>query len=124
MSSEEETEEDQRPQRRPRPQYYFQITSLPESDAPMAYRKALVGKVFRLMPRNMDGPEPMAAIEVESGLPVDIADGVCTELHYLVSVLRSAGEERAADYWEARGFDSIVFLRSEVRIVSPHQLPE
>ena len=76
------------------------------------------------MPRNMDGPEPMAAREVESGLPVDVADAVCVELRHAVRVLRSAGEEQAADYWAARNFEFLVFQRSEVRIFLPHQSPE
>jgi hypothetical protein len=89
-------EEDKKP---PRPQYYFQVTSIPESEAPIAHRGAFVGKVFPLMPRNMDGPEPMKAREVESALPVEIADAVCVEIRQAVHILGSAGEEQAADYW-------------------------
>lgn len=113
-------EEESRPQRR-RPHYYFEVISPPVSEAPLEHRVALVGKVFPLMPRNMDGPEPMAALEVESGLPVDVADAVCVKARQAVHVLRSAGEERAADYWAARNFDCLVFLRSEVRVFLPHQ---
>jgi hypothetical protein len=109
-------EEDQKPQRS---QYYFQVTSIPVSEAPMEHRVAFVGKVFPLMPRNMDGPQPMAAHEVESGLPVDVADAVCVGLRQAVQILRSAGEEPAADYWEARHFDFLIFQRSEVRIFLP-----
>src|SRR5215831_5198653 len=58
-------ETDQKPAR---PQYYFQVTSIPESEAPLEHRVAFVGKVFPLMPRNMDGPEPMTGCGVESGL--------------------------------------------------------
>jgi hypothetical protein len=100
----------------PRPQYYFQITSLPESEAPMAYRVALVGKVFPLLPRNMDGPEPMLGYEVESGLLVDITDAICVDRRQVVQILRSAGEEQAADYWASRISTSIIFQRSEVRV--------
>jgi len=114
-------EEDKKPQR---PQYYFQVTSIPESEAPIACRVAFVGKVFPLMPRNMDGPEPMTAREVESGLPVDIADAVCVELRQAVQILRSAGEEQAADYWATRNFACLVFQRSEVRIFLPHHSQE
>src|SRR5215472_9989398 len=104
-----------------RPQYYFQVTSIPESEAPLEYCKAFVGKVFPLIPRNMDGPEPMEAFEVESNLPAHIADAVCVELCHLVDILRAAGEEQAADYWEAKGFNPLIFQRSEVRIFLPHQ---
>jgi hypothetical protein len=114
-------EDDKKPSR---PQYYFQVTSIPESEAPIEYRVAFVGKVFPLMPRNMDGPEPMAAREVESGLPVDIADAVCVRLRQAVQILRSTGEEQAADYWAARNFEFLIFQRSEVRIFLPYQLPE
>jgi len=109
-------EDDKRPQR---PQYYFQVTSLPESEAPLAHRVAFVGKVLPLMPRNMDGPEPMTAREVESGLPVDIADAVCVGRRQAVDILRSAGEEQAAAYWEVRNFETLIFQRSEVRIFLP-----
>lgn len=116
--------DERKPRRRPPPRYYFQIITPPESEAPLEHRVALVGKVFPLMPRNMDGPEPMKAIEVETRRPVDVADAVCVGLRQLIHVLRAAGEEQAADYWAARGFDSIVFQRSEIRIVSPpHQSP-
>ena len=99
-----------------RPRYYFEVTSVPVSEAPLEYRVAFVGKVFPLMPRNMDGPEPMAAREVESGLLVDVADAVCVELLQAVHVLRSAGEEHAADYWATRDFEFLIFQRSEARI--------
>jgi len=67
----------------------------------------------------MDGPEPMAAREVVSGLPVDIADAICVGLRQAVQILRSAGEDQAADYWAARHFEFLVFQRSEVRIFLP-----
>src|SRR5215470_12817094 len=82
--------EDMTPQR---PQFYFEVTSIPVSEAPREHREAFVGKVFPLLPRNMDGPEPMSAREVESGRPVDIADAVCVGLRHAVDILRSAGEE-------------------------------
>jgi hypothetical protein len=71
----------------------------------------------------MDGPEPMTALEVESGLPVALADAVCVELRQAVHILRSAGEDQAADYWAAKNFDSLIFQRSEVRVflASPSQ---
>jgi hypothetical protein len=115
-----EAVDDKKPQR---PQYYFQVISTPVSEAPIEFRVAFVGNVFPLMPRNMDGPEPMVACEVESGLLVDIADAVCVGLRQAVHVLRSAGEEHAADYWAARDFESLIFQRSEVRIFLPHQSP-
>jgi hypothetical protein len=114
-------EEDRKP---PRPQYYFQITSIPVSEAPLEHREAFVGKVFPLMPRNMDGPEPMTAREVESGLPVDIADAICVDLRQAVHILRCAGEEQAADYWESRIFAFLIFQRSEVRIFLPYPSQE
>src|SRR5215831_17211136 len=104
------------PPRRPRrPHYYFEITSLPASEAPLDVLAAFVGKVFPLMPRNMDGPEPIKAMEVESGLRVNIPDAVCVDMHQVLRVLRSAGEEAAADYWAARNIEYLVFQRSEVR---------
>jgi len=69
----------------------------------------------------MDGPEPMSAREVESGLPVDIADAVCVGLRQAVDILRSAGEERAADYWAALNFEFLIFQKSEVTIFLPYQ---
>jgi hypothetical protein len=111
-------EEDQRP---PRPQYYFQVTSIPRSEAPLKHRKALVGKVFPLMPRNMDGPEPMIGCEVESRLPVDIADAICVEIGQVDHILRSAGEEQAADYWASRNFPFLILQRSEVGIFLSYQ---
>jgi hypothetical protein len=114
-------EKGKRPQR---PQYCFQVTSIPESEAPIEYLEAFVGKVFPLKPRNMDGPEPMTAREVESGLPVDLADAVCVGLRQAVQVLRCAGEEQAADYWAARDFEFLVFQRNEVRIFLPYQSQE
>src|SRR5215469_18769275 len=109
-------EEVKKPQR---PQYNFQVTSIPVSEAPIEHREAFVGNVFPLMPRNMDGPEPMSAREVESGLPVDIADAVCVGRRQAVDILRSAGEEQAAAYWEVRNFETLIFQRSEVRIFLP-----
>jgi hypothetical protein len=103
-----------------RPQYYVQFTSIPESEAPPEHCQALVGKVFPLMPRNMDGPEPMEAVELESNLPYHVVDGVAVELRHLVAVLRAAGDTEAANYWEATGFASIIFRRSEVRVFLPH----
>jgi hypothetical protein len=114
-------EEDKKPQRA---QYYFQVTSIPDSEAPVEHRAAFIGKVFPLMPRNMDGPEPMTACEVESGLPVYIADVVCVGFRQAVQILRSAGEEQAADYWAARNFEILIFQRSEVRIFLPNQSQE
>ena len=104
-----------------RPQFYFEVTSIPLSEAPIEHREAFVGKVFPLMPRNMDGPEPMTAREVESGLPVDIADAVCVGLRQAVAILRSAGEEQAADYWAALNSEFLVFQRSEGTIFLPYQ---
>jgi hypothetical protein len=116
-----EGEEESRPGR---PQYYFQIIAVPESEAPLEHLKPLVGKVFPLMPRNMDGREPTVALEIESGRRVLVEDGIGVELCDVVDVLRAAGEEEAADYWEARRFPSLVFQRSEVRIVLPHHVRE
>jgi hypothetical protein len=113
-------EEDQKPSR---PQYYFQVTSIPKSEAPLKHRKAFVGKVFPLMPRNMDGPEPMIGCEVESGLLVDVADAICVEIGQVEHILRSAGEEQAADYWVSRNFGFLILQRSEVRIFLPYQSP-
>jgi hypothetical protein len=109
--------EEEKAPRRPRPQYYFQIIAAPASEAPLEHRLALVGKVFPLLPRNMDGPEPMIALEVESQKPVAIADGICARMHEVVRVLRSAGEEEAAEYWAALHLDTIVFERAEIRMV-------
>jgi hypothetical protein len=106
-------EEDHKPRR---PQYYFQVTSIPDSEAPLEYRVAFVGKVFPLLPRNMDGPQPMTGLEVESGRPTDRADAVCVELRQAVHVLRCAGEEQAADYWARRVSGFLILQRSEVRI--------
>jgi hypothetical protein len=99
-----------------RPQYYFQVTSIPDSEAPLEHRVAFVGKVFPLLPRNMDGPQPMTGLEVESGLSTDRADAVCVELRQAVYVLRCAGEEQAADYWARRVSGFLILQRSEVRI--------
>lgn len=116
MGFEEDQEEDQKPPRRP--QYYFQVTSIPDSEAPLEHRVAFVGKIFPLMPRNMDGPEPMTGREVESGLSTDRADAVCVEIRQAVHILRCAGEEQAADYWATRVSGFLILQRSEVRIFS------
>jgi hypothetical protein len=116
-----DSETDQKP---PRPQYYFQVTSIPESEAPLEHREAFIGKVFPLMPRNMDGPEPMTGCGVESGVLVDRADAICVELGHVEDILRSAGEDEAADYWVSRNFPFLILQRSEVRIFLPYQSQE
>jgi hypothetical protein len=107
----------------PRPKYYFEVTCIPKSEAPLKHRKAFVGKVFPLMPRNMDGPEPMTGCGVESGRLVDVADAICVDIGQVERILRSAGEEQAADYWVSRNFPFLILRRSEVRIFLTYPSP-
>ena len=75
------------------------------------------------MPRNMDGPEPMVGCGVESSRLVDVADAICVDIGQVEQILRSAGEEQAADYWVSRNFAFLILRRSEVRIFLPYPSP-
>lgn len=112
-------------------QWYFEVLSPPDGEAPLEIREQWVGVWFPIEPRNMDGPQPETAEGILSGAPSVMPDGVRVSMTNAIAALRSAGRMEAAEWWTAwweglgQPFEVLLFERECGRVVSnPERRPK